>query len=191
MIKVLHTEKLILRRFSKSDAPSVQNLANNKEVGEMIGLPQPYLLKHALDWFDIQPGLFEKEIEYPLAIVQKRTDELVGTITLRVDKDNQKGELGYWIGRPFWGLGFATEAVKRMMLFGMEELELNKIWASALSRNIGSITVLQKAGLVKEGVLKQDRLLSGTFEDIEVFGIVKSDFENQLKSQKRKGRQAF
>jgi [ribosomal protein S5]-alanine N-acetyltransferase len=177
LFKVLHTERLILRPFSKSDAPNVQNLANNKEVAEMIGLPQPYLLKHALDWIEIQPELFEKEIEYPLAIVQKRTDELVGTITLRVDKDNQKGELGYWIGSPFWGMGFATEAVKRMMLFGIEELELNKIWASALSRNVASITVLQKAGMVKEGVLKQDRLISETFEDIEVFGIVKSDFE--------------
>lgn len=177
MFKVLPTERLILRPFSKSDTPSVQNLANNKEVAEIIGLPQPYLLKHALDWIEIQPELFEQEIEYPLAIVQKRTAELVGTITLRVDKDNQKGELGYWIGRPFWGKGFATEAVKRMMLFGIEELELNKIWASALSRNIGSISVLQKAGLVKEGVLRQDRLIKGTFEDIEVFGIVKSDFE--------------
>jgi [ribosomal protein S5]-alanine N-acetyltransferase len=177
LFKVLHTEMLVLRPFRKSDAPRVQNLANNNEVAKIIGLPQPYLLKHALDWFEIQPELFEKEIEYPLAIVQKRTDKLVGTITLRVDKDNQKGELGYWIGRPFWGMGFATEAVKRMILFGIEELELNKIWASALSRNIGSITVLQKAGLVKEGVLKQDRLISGTFEDIEVFGILKSDFE--------------
>jgi [ribosomal protein S5]-alanine N-acetyltransferase len=177
LFKVLHTERLVLRPFSKSDAPSVQNLANNKEVAEIIGLPKPYLLKHALDWIDIQPELFEKEIEYPLAIVQKRTDELVGTITLRVDKDNQKGELGYWIGRTFWGKGFATEAVKRMMLFGIEALELNKICASALSRNIGSITVLQKAGMVKEGVLKQDRLILGTFEDIEIFGILKKDFE--------------
>jgi [ribosomal protein S5]-alanine N-acetyltransferase len=94
-----------------------------------------------------------------------------------VDKDNLKGELGYWIGRPFWGKGFATEAVKSMMLFGFEALELNKIWASALSRNIGSTTVLQKAGMVKEGVLKQERLILGKFEDIEIFGIVKSDFE--------------
>jgi [ribosomal protein S5]-alanine N-acetyltransferase len=177
LFKVLHTERLVLRPFSKSDAPSVQNLANNKEVAEIIGLPQPYLLKHALDWIEIQPGLFKQENEYPLAIVQKRTDDLVGTITLRVDKDNQKGELGYWIGRPFWGKGFATEAVKRMVFFGIEELELNKIWATSLSRNIGSITVLQKAGLVKEGVLKQDRLISGVFQDFEIFGIVKKDFE--------------
>jgi [ribosomal protein S5]-alanine N-acetyltransferase len=177
LFKVLHTERLILRPFSKSDAPSVQSLANNKEVAEIIGLPQPYLLKHVLDWIDIQPELFDKEIEYPLAIVQKRSDELVGTITLRVDKDNLKGELGYWIGRPFWGKGFATEAVKSMMLFGFEALELNKIWASALSKNIGSTTVLQKAGMVKEGVLKQERLILGKFEDIEIFGIVKSDFE--------------
>jgi [ribosomal protein S5]-alanine N-acetyltransferase len=175
MLKTLMTERLIMRPFTKSDAPTVQNLANNKEVAEIIGLPQPYLLEHALDWIEIQPAQFEKGTEFPLAIIEKGSNELVGTITLRVDAVNQKGELGYWMGRPFWGKGFATEAVKRMTLFGMDELGLNRIWAAVISRNKGSISVLQKAGLKKEGLLKGDRLVSGTFEDIEIFGILKQE----------------
>ncbi|MEG9298480.1 GNAT family N-acetyltransferase [Mangrovibacillus sp. Mu-81] len=178
MIKTLITERLILRPFTKSDAPKIQNLANNNEVADIIGLPQPYLLEHALDWIKIQPEQFEKGTEFPLAITERGTDELMGTITLRVDTVNQKGELGYWMGRQYWGKGFATEAVKRMTLFGMEEVGLNRIWAAAISRNIGSITVLQRAGLQKEGLLKGDRLVSGTFEDIEIFGIVKEEYEN-------------
>jgi [ribosomal protein S5]-alanine N-acetyltransferase len=175
MFKTLMTERLILRPFTKSDAPNVQNLANNKEVAEIIGLPQPYLVEHALDWIEIQPAQFENGTEFPLAVTLKETDELVGTITLRVDAVNKKGELGYWMGRPFWGMGFATEAVKRMTLFGMDELGLNRIWASAISRNKGSISVLRKAGLQKEGLLRDDRLVSGTFEDIEIFGVVKNE----------------
>ncbi|MGR3764290.1 GNAT family N-acetyltransferase [Rossellomorea sp. NS-SX7] len=173
----LTTNRLQLRLFTKSDAPDIQKLASNQEVAGIIGLPQPYLLEHAVKWIDIQPALLENGTEYPLAIVQKDSDELVGTITLRVDKKNQKGELGYWIGRPFWGMGFATEAVKRMMSFGIEDLGLNKIWASAMSKNTASISVLQKAGLRREGVLKEDRMLSGNFEDIDIFGIVKKDYE--------------
>ncbi|NQD68510.1 GNAT family N-acetyltransferase, partial [Bacillus haikouensis] len=63
MLKTLMTERLIMRPFTKSDAPTVQNLANNKEVAEIIGLPQPYLLEHALDWIEIQPAQFEKGTE--------------------------------------------------------------------------------------------------------------------------------
>ncbi|XXM71101.1 GNAT family N-acetyltransferase [Lysinibacillus sphaericus] len=176
MIQILHSERLVLRAFSKDDASEIQNLANNKDVADIIGLPQPYLLKHALEWIEIQPELIQLGTEYPLAIVETMSNELVGTITLRVDKEHLKGELGYWIGRPYWGKGFATEAVKRMISFGFQDLGLNKVWASALSRNQASIAVLQKAGLLKEGTLKQDRLISGEFEDTNTFGIVREEY---------------
>jgi [ribosomal protein S5]-alanine N-acetyltransferase len=176
MMQILHSERLVLRAFSKADAAEIQNLANNKEVADIIGLPQPYMLKHALEWIEIQPELIQLGTEYPLAIIEKMSNELVGTITLRVNKEHSKGELGYWIGRLYWGKGFATEAVKRMIAFGFQDLELNKVWASVLSRNKGSIAVLQKAGLLKEGTLKPDRLISGKFEDINTFGIVREEY---------------
>lgn len=176
MIQTLHSQRLVLRPFSKADAAAIQNLANNKEVAGIIGLPQPYLLEHAIDWIEIQPELIQLGTEYPLAIVEKKSNDLIGTITLRVNKEHFKGELGYWIGRPYWGRGFATEAVKRMISFGFEDLELNKVWASVLLRNKGSIAVLKKAGLFKESILKQDRLISGKYEDINQFGILREDY---------------
>lgn len=176
MIQTLHSQRLVLRPFSKADAAAIQNLANNKEVAGIIGLPQPYLPEHAIDWIEIQPELILLGTEYPLAIVEKKSNDLIGTITLRVNKEHFKGELGYWIGRPYWGRGFATEAVKRMISFGFEDLELNKVWASVLLRNKGSIAVLKKAGLFKEGILKQDRLISGKYEDINLFGILREDY---------------
>jgi [ribosomal protein S5]-alanine N-acetyltransferase len=181
MMELLHSARLVLRAFTKADAAEIQNLANNKEVGGIIGLPQPYLLEHAQEWIEIQPELIRLGTEYPLAIVEKTSNELVGTITLRVDKNHFKGELGYWIGRPYWGKGFATEAVKRMISFGFEDLELNKIWASALSRNKGSLAVLQKAGLWDEGTLKQDRFISGEFEDINLYGIVREEYSRNIR----------
>ncbi|MCA1053753.1 GNAT family N-acetyltransferase [Rossellomorea aquimaris] len=173
MITPLVTSRLMLRTFEHSDAPAIQKLANNREVAEIIGLPQPYLLEHALEWIEIQPGLIQNGTEYPLAVVLKETDELVGTITLRVDRLNQSGELGYWVGRPYWGMGFATEAVECMISFGIEDLHLNKIRASALSKNKGSIAVLKKAGFTQEGLLKEERLVSGMFENLEIYGLLK------------------
>ncbi|MHA6484543.1 GNAT family N-acetyltransferase [Paenibacillus sp. strain BS8-2] len=114
--------------------------------------------------------------EFPLRIVLKESNEIIGTITLRVDKLNNRGELGYWMGRDFWGHGYATEAARRMIESGFVELGLNRIWATAITRNKASVRVLEKAGLRKEGTLKQNRLLADTYEDVDVYGLVKSDY---------------
>ena len=82
----------------------------------------------------------------------------------------------YWIGKNYWGKGLATEAVNRMIHFGFIELGLNKIWASAISRNRSSIKVLEKSGLRKEGTLRQNRLLLNTYEDVDVYGILKTEY---------------
>jgi [ribosomal protein S5]-alanine N-acetyltransferase len=71
-----------------------------------------------------------------------------------------------------WRNGISTEAVNKIVEFGFNQLNLNKIWASALSRNIASKVVLEKAGLRKEGTLKQNRLLQNVYEDVDVYGLL-------------------
>ena len=150
------TDRLTLQPFKKEDAIRIRDLANNKELASILGLPHPYELKDAEDWIAIHPEQIKEGIEYPLTIVYKELNEneIIGTITIRIDKSNNKGELGYWIGKEYWGNGFATEAVNKMIEFGFNQLNLNKIWASALTRNIASKVVLEKAGLQKEGDIK-------------------------------------
>ncbi|WP_226658997.1 GNAT family N-acetyltransferase [Pseudalkalibacillus hwajinpoensis] len=174
----LETERLNLQPFNKEDASRIKELANNQELASILGLPHPYELEHAEEWIAIQPEQIQKGLEYPLTIVAKKENEIIGTITMRIDKNNNKGELGYWIGREYWGKGFATEAVKRMIEFGFNQLDLNKVWALAISRNKASTIVLEKAGLQKEGRLKQNRLLHNEYEDVDVYGLLKFDYKS-------------
>lgn len=174
----LETERLTMQPFNKEDSIRIKELANNKELATILGLPFPYELEHAEDWIAIQPEQIQKGLEYPLTIVNKKENEIIGTITLRIDKNNNKGELGYWIGRDYWGNGFATEAVNRIIEFGFNQLDLNKIWASAISRNKASSIVLEKAGFQKEGRLKQNRLLQNEYEDVDVYGLLKFDYKS-------------
>ncbi|MFD1606824.1 GNAT family N-acetyltransferase [Oceanobacillus luteolus] len=178
----LESKRIILLPFKEEDASRIRELANDKELADILGLPHPYELKHAEGWIAVQSELIKEGSEFPLAIVSKELDEIIGTITIRVDKNNNKGELGYWIGKDYWGNGFATEAVHTIIQFGFTQLELNKIWAAALSRNTASILVLEKAGLQKEGTLKQDRLLHGKYEDVDVYGLLKLDYTLNQKS---------
>ncbi|PAE11048.1 GNAT family N-acetyltransferase [Niallia circulans] len=176
MFLKLETERLYLQPFNIEDAFRIKELANNEELASILGLPHPYKLEYAEDWIATQPELIRNGDEYTLTIVSKESTEIIGTITIRVDKNNNKGELGYWIGRDFWGNGFATEAVKRIISFGFDELNLNKIWASAISRNKASIVVLEKSGLQKEGTLRQNRLLLNKYEDVDVYGLLQVEF---------------
>ncbi|WP_368659612.1 GNAT family N-acetyltransferase (plasmid) [Metabacillus halosaccharovorans] len=177
MSLLLQTNRLTLQPFKKEDAPRIKELANNKELASILGLPHPYELENAKDWIAIQPEQIKKGIEYPLTIIYKDLNEIIGTITIRNDKSNNKGELGYWIGQEYWGKGFATEAVNKIIEFGFNELNLNKIWASALSSNKASTVVLQKAGLQKEGTLRQNRLLHEEYEDVDVYGLLQVEYK--------------
>ena len=172
----LVSNRLYLEPFTRQDAERTTELADDEKLASILGLPHPYKLKFAEGWIDSQPELIKKGEEYPLKIVSKEIQAMIGTITLRIDKANHKGELGYWIGSTYWGYGFATEAVKRMVEFGFKDLELHKIGASVLCRNYNSQKVLEKAGLVKEGMLREDRRLLGKFEDIYVYGILKTEY---------------
>lgn len=172
----LETNRLYLLPFNEKDALKVRDLANNKEIAEILGLPYPYELKFAQEWIASQPELIKRCEEFPLKIVSKQLMEIVGTITIRVDKDNNKGELGYWIGKDYWGKGYATESINRIVDYGFSELKLNKIWAAVISRNIASIKVLMKVGLQKEGTLRQNKLILHSYEDVDIFGILKNEY---------------
>jgi [ribosomal protein S5]-alanine N-acetyltransferase len=171
----LETVRLILQFFKKEDASRIAELANDKELADILGLPHPYELKYAKDWIAIQPEQIKNGDEYPLTITLKESNEIIGTITIRIDKSNNKGELGYWIGKDYWGKGIALEAVNKIIDFGFNHLKLNKIWASAITRNIASKKVLEKAGLQKEGTLRQNRLLHSEYEDVDVYGILRAE----------------
>jgi ribosomal-protein-alanine N-acetyltransferase len=92
---------------------------------------------------------------YTLSIYLKESNLLIGAIGLHVTKEAHRGEVGYWIGKDFWGQGYASEAAGEMIRFGFEELALNKIDDSELTRNPASMRVLEKVGMKKEGILRQ------------------------------------
>jgi RimJ/RimL family protein N-acetyltransferase len=116
------------------------------------------------------------------AITQKNNEELVGAIGLmNYEKEYQHAEMGYWIGKPFWGEGIATEAAETVLNYGFDSLKLNRIHAHHFSRNSSSGRVLTKIGMRHEGTLRQHVVKWDKFEDIELYGILKSDFEGAMK----------
>lgn len=82
-------------------------------------------------------------------------------------------EIGYWIGEPYWGKGYATEAVRLLIKFAFEELDLLRIYAKIYEYNIGSMKVLEKTGFEKEAIIKSSVIKEGQIVDEHLYSIRK------------------
>ncbi|GEN53126.1 GNAT family N-acetyltransferase [Halobacillus faecis] len=171
----LHTERLCLKPYTLDLAGRVVELAGDEAVAATTFVPHPYTLEMAQDWIALHKEWIDKGMAYPLAMIVKESKELVGTMTLRVDEKHHKGELAYWVGKPYWNQGYATEAAIRVVEYGFNELQLNRIWSAAITSNPGSTKVMQKAGLSYEGTLKQDIYHWGEYKDLDVYGRIKNE----------------
>jgi ribosomal-protein-alanine N-acetyltransferase len=177
MIPILETERLLLRPYELSDAERVEQLAGHKKVAETtLHIPHPYPKGLASSWIASHQERASKGESFIFAVVVKPINDLIGTMAIRVDKEHNRGELAYWFGVPYWGKGYCTESAKKVVDFGFNTLGLNKIWASAMTRNPASINVMRKIGLKHEGTFRQHVLKSEQYEDLEYYSILKSEY---------------
>lgn len=171
----LSTSRLILRPFTGADAGEVQHLAGAAAVADTtLSIPHPYESGLAESWIATHQPAFSRQENVVFAITDKDS-RLVGAINLRLELKHSRGEVGYWIGEPYWGHGYATEAVIAVLRYGLADLGLNRIYARHFARNPASGRVMQKAGMRHEGHERQHVLKSGRFEDLECYAIVRAD----------------
>ncbi|MBD3290921.1 GNAT family N-acetyltransferase [candidate division KSB1 bacterium] len=177
-IPVLETERLILRPFELSDAADVQRYAGDYEVAKMTtNIPHPYEDGMAEEWIGTHEKQFVEKSELTLAITHKQEKYLIGAIGLvRIKKEHQHAEMGYWIGKPFWGKGYCTEAARAMLDYSFNSLNLNRVHANHMVHNPASGKVMRKIGMKYEGRLRKHFNKWGEYVDIDIYGILREEF---------------
>lgn len=169
----LETERLMLRALEMSDCPRVTELAGDRRIYDMtLLIPHPYALKQAEDWIGTHAAhwaRWREDWSMNFAIRSKSSDELMGVIGLVGVPRHKRAEMGYWLGVPFWGNGFMTEAARAVVEFAFGTLGVNRIEAGVFDGNEASANVLRKVGFVEEGVLRQRFLKGGKFVDERMF----------------------
>lgn len=178
-LPTLRTERLVLRAFEQSDAPRVQLLVSDRDVAlNTMNIPHPYPENGAAEWIAGQESAPDPH-NVRFAIDD---GQLVGSIGLRVQQDFERAEMGYWIGKPFWGRGYATEAAGAVIRYGFEELNLHRIYAGYFHRNEQSARVMIKNGMKYEGRLRQHVKKWDEFVDVVYYGILREEFTNRALS---------
>lgn len=98
----------------------------------------------------------------------------MGVVSLGLAMAHHRAELGYWIGKPYWGQGYMTEAARAVIEFGFQQLSLNRIVAYAMTKNPASSRVMEKNGMTYEGTFPQHVRKWDDYEDLVAYGIVRS-----------------
>ena len=144
---MLKTERLILRRWEDSDAESLFEYAADPDVGPIAGWPPHQTIEESRD---VIKNVFNGKEAY--AICLKTDDRAIGAIELKLnghtdltDRDDEC-ELGYWLGKPFWGQGIMPEAVKEILRHAFEKIGMTKVWAGYYEGNLKSKRVQEKSG---------------------------------------------
>jgi len=173
----LGTTRLILRPFTVADAPDVQRLAGDREIASTtLHVPHPYEDGMAEQWIGTHQEQYERGELVNFAIVRRADHALMGAMSLRINPQHAHAELGYWLGTPYWNAGCCTEAAQAVVVYGFEVLGLHRIHASHMTRNPASGRVMQKIGMRYEGCLRQHVNKWEVFEDLAVYGILKSEY---------------
>lgn len=173
----LLTERLLLRSPRADDATDIERLAGEREIAANTAtIPHPYPEGAAAEWIALQAQRQRAGEHVTFAMVERESGRLVGAIGLRLVQAHRRAELGYWIGKPYWGRGYATEAARAVLRYGFETLGLNRIHAAHFTRNPASGRVMQKIGMTHEGRLRQHYDKWGVLEDIEFYGILSGEY---------------
>jgi RimJ/RimL family protein N-acetyltransferase len=173
----IRTARLLLGKFEPEDAPELQRLAGAREIADTtLSIPHPYALDHALAWIGNQRKETARGRATNFAVRLSPGSTLIGSVGLRdIDPEHLQAELGFWIGREWWGQGYASEAAAEVVRFGFEELGLNRIYAHHMARNPAAGRVLEHIGMQHEGVLRERVRKWGVYEDVVLYAILRRD----------------
>lgn len=172
----LETPRLILRRIAMSDAKDIFAYSCDEEVARHVLWTAQRSIGEAKEYCRFMMRKYRNDEPSSWGIIEKKTNKLVGTIGfMDYSEDNASVEVGYSLARWVWNCGYMTEALRRVIDYAFETMDLNRIEAQHEVTNPSSGRVMEKCGMKKEGVLRQRLYNKGKFVDVALYAIVRGD----------------
>ncbi len=175
----LRTARLLLRSFELTDVDDVWAYASDPEVARYRPLPDPYTRSDAAEFVDRQMRT-DWSTNPEFAVVYGR--RVIGGISLHVNHEHETAELGYLLGKRWWGRGVATEAARAVVGWGFRSFKLHKVYARAHVDNKPSWRVMEKLGMTREGVLRGHWKMREEHVDLVYYGVLRDEWTLQAGS---------
>ena len=176
-IPTITTDRLILRKLLPSDADDMFEYSQNPIVTQFL-LWEPHVnRKFTHSYLKFIQSQYASERFFDWAVTLSDTGKMIGTCGFTmIDTDNDGAELGYVINPDFWGKGYATEALHRVMSFGFGVLGLHRIYVRIMAGNLASEKVAKKCGMRHEATFYSSLLVKGEYRTIKIYAILRDEF---------------
>jgi ribosomal-protein-alanine N-acetyltransferase len=179
----IKTKRLVLREVKKSDVKALFEDMNNIKISScLLGVPHPFELNDAKEWVKHCKKIAKQKsrTEYIFAITFKNEDKMIGEIILSdIDHDQKKTELAYWLSESHWKKGIISEAIKSVIDFAFNSLNLNRIEISAFVENKASNNLAKKLGFKYEGTKREVSIPESTkkIHDDNIYSLLKKEYK--------------
>lgn len=176
-LPTLATSRLLLRKLSQEDIPALFDTFSHPEVMRFWSSPPMKSLSEAKELLTkIQEG-YQTYTCFQMGIERREDSLLIGTCTLfKIHESNRRAEIGYALGRPYWGSGYMHEALSVLIGFAFSTLNFNRLEADIDPRNTASAKTLTRLGFEKEGLLRERWIVGGEVSDSAIYGLLKRDW---------------
>ena len=180
-IPPLNTERLVLRKILPSDYEDMYEYSSKNEVTRFLMWSCHPSSDYTKQYIEYLQGRYKIGDFFDWAIALKDSGKMIGTCGFtKFDYSNNSAEIGYVLNPSYWGYGYCTEAVKRIIDFGFESLKLNRIEAKYIKENVMSRKVMERSGMLFEGTMKSAIYSKNKYWDIGVCAIVRSRYLMQV-----------
>ena len=156
-LPLLTGNNIKLRPLKRADIPSLIENANHPAIAKFIPpIPNPYTAVEARKWVNKVHLGARKDTIYQFGIEANDSEGITGMIGLNnVNRTDSNAEIEYWLGKKYWGRGYASEATYLILKFAFKTLRLRRVYAVTISINHRSVNLLEKHGFMREGVWRQ------------------------------------
>lgn len=169
----LQTPRLILRKLLITDAEAIFAYASDPQISNYVLWETHTSLQDSYDYINNVAFALDRSGQgINWGIVEKESNQLIGTCTLHSTPAHRRASLGYAIARDYWGQGIMTEAAKAAIAFGFHVMHLQRIQGYCAVENVGSARVLEKAGMEFEGILRNYVFTKERAWDVKMYAII-------------------
>ena len=185
----LYTERLSLRPMHPIDAEDMFDYARRPEVTKYLLWREHEDIYFTRDYLNYINRRYALGDFYDWAIIEHESRKMIGTCGFtRIDPSNNSAEIGYVLNPDFHRRGFGSEAVKRVLKFGFEELSLNRIEARFMQGNEASLALMKGVGMTFEGYMRDLIFVKGSYRTVGISSILRSEYEKIYNTDNSEGK---
>jgi len=179
-LPTLDASRLSLRWITAADTDAFYAIYSNPEVMRYWSTPPLADSKAAANLIQKIHDDWKRRAILKWGIALRTDDQLIGSITLfNLDFNHRRSEIGYALGRPYWGNGYMHEALMAVLKYAFEVLDLHRIEADVDPRNAASIKTLERLGFQREGYLRERWQVNGEIQDAFFYGLLRREWVGQ------------